>query len=232
VADRLIAEYEERLPKEPKNLKLLRSLSELYAQKKEFDRAIEYAERIRSSEGGTDPSLDRLISDITIKKLNHEISLLDPAAPEYTQEVARLEAERQAFQLKECQQRAERYPNDLQIRFELGDLYFRTGKITEAIGEFQKAQANPQRRLQALGYLGQCFARRGMNDSAVRMLQNAIKEKPVFDDEKKELTYQLGCVFEKMGKPEEAIEQFKQIYELDISFKDVSAKVDKYYEGK
>src|SRR2546428_1712840 len=232
VADRLIKEYEERLPKEPKNLKLLRTLSELYAQKKEFDRALEYAERIRSSEGGTDPSLDRLISDITIKRFNHLIALLDSAAPDFAQETARLQAERQAFQLQECQKRAERYPTDLQIRFELGELYFQAGKITEAIGEFQKAQANPQRRLQSLGYLGQCFARRGMNDSAVRMLQNAIKEKPVFDEEKKDLIYQLGCVFEKMGKPDDAIEQFKQIYEVDIGFKDVSAKVDKYYEGK
>ena len=71
-----------------------------------------------------------------------------------------------------------------------------------------------------------------MNDSAVRMLQNAIKEKPVFDEEKKELIYQLGCVLEKMNKPEEAIEQFKQIYEVDIGFKDVGAKVDAYYAGK
>jgi len=134
--------------------------------------------------------------------------------------------------LQECQKRAERYPTDLQIRYEMGELYFQAGKITEAIGEFQKAQNNPQRRLQSLGYLGQCFARRGMNDSAVRMLQNAIKEKPVFDDEKKDLIYQLGCVFEKMAKPEEAIEQFKQIYEVDIGFKDVGAKVDAYYAGQ
>ena len=35
-----------------------------------------------------------------------------------------------------------------------------------------------------------------------------------------------------MAKPEEAIEQFKQIYEVDIGFKDVAAKVDKFYGGK
>ena len=230
--DRLIREGEGRLPREPKNLKLLRSLAELYAQKKDFDRALEYCERIRASEGGTDPSLDRMISEMTIKKYNHVMSLLDPAAPDFAQETARLEAERQAFQLQECQQRAERYPTDLQIRFELGELYFQAGKITEAIGEFQKAQANPQKRLQAMGYLGQCFARRGMNDSAVRMFQNAIREKAIFDDEKKDLIYQLGCVLEKMGKAEEAIEQFKQIYEVDIGFKDVAAKVDAFYAGK
>src|SRR5437867_2778259 len=85
VASRLIGEYEEKLRREPKNLKLLRSLSELYAQKKDFGRALDYCEQIRSSEGG-DPSLDRLITDITLKKFSHLISLLDPAAPDFAQE--------------------------------------------------------------------------------------------------------------------------------------------------
>ena len=71
-----------------------------------------------------------------------------------------------------------------------------------------------------------------MNDLAARTLQNAIKEKVVFDDEKKELIYALGCVLEKMGKAEEAIEQFKLIYESDIGYKDVAAKVDAYYSSK
>jgi tetratricopeptide (TPR) repeat protein len=70
-----------------------------------------------------------------------------------------------------------------------------------------------------------------MNDLAARTLQNALKEKPVFDDEKKDLIYQLGSILEKMGKKEEAIEQFKQIYEIDIGYKDVAAKVDAYYSG-
>jgi tetratricopeptide (TPR) repeat protein len=82
-----------------------------------------------------------------------------------------------------------------------------------------------------MGYLGQCFARRNMNDMAARQIQEAIKEKPTFDDEKKELIYQLGCVLEKMGKKDDAIEQFKQIYEIDIGYKDVAAKVDAYYSG-
>ena len=34
-----------------------------------------------------------------------------------------------------------------------------------------------------------------------------------------------------MGKKEEAIEQFKLIYETDIGYKDVAAKVDAYYSG-
>ena len=67
---------------------------------------------------------------------------------------------------------------------------------------------------------------------AARKLQEALKEKPGFDDEKKELIYMLGSVLEKMGKKEEAIDQFKQIYENDMGYKDVAAKVDAYYSGQ
>ena len=104
----------------------------------------------------------------------------------------------------------------------MGQLYFQAGKISEAIQEFQKAQSNPHRRIAAMNLLAQCFAKRRMFDLAARTLQNALKEKPVFDEEKKELIYQLGCVLEKMGKKEEAIEQFKLIYEVDIGYKDVA----------
>ena len=232
VADRLIRENEARLVGEPRNLKLLRSLAELCSQKKDFARALDYAQKLKSSEAGNDPSLDRLISDITLKRLDHGQAQLDPGAPDYADQCARLQAERQVYQVAECQARAERYPTDLQIRYELGELYFQAGKTSEAIQEFQKAQANPQRRIQSMGYLGQCFARRGMNDIASRTLQNAIKEKTGFDDEKKELIYALGLVLEKMGKADEAIEQFKLIYETDIGYKDVAAKVDAYYGGK
>ncbi len=166
--------------------------------------------------------------DLDEELQNRCLTLAVDDSPEQT---ARIQAERQTFEVEDCRRRVEKYPNDLLIRFELGELYFKAGKITEAIQEFQKAQANPNKRLQAMGYLGQCFARRGMNDLAARTFQNAIKEKGPFDEEKKDLIYQLGCTFEKMGKREEAIEQFKIIYESDIGYKDVAAKVDSYYSS-
>lgn len=232
VSDRLIAEYEARLRTEATNLKLIRSLAELYSQKKQFDQALAYYERLKASDAGNDASLDASIAETVKRKYDLQISQLDPAGADYSDRVAVLEAEKQAYELAECQKRAERFPTDLQIRFELGQLYFRSGKISEAIAEFQKAQNNPHRRVASLGYLAQCFARRKMYDMAARTLQNAIKEKPVLDEEKKELIYNLGSVFESMGKKEEAVDQFKIIYEVDIGYKDVAAKVEGYYSGQ
>jgi len=229
VADNLIRQYEAQLVREPNDLKRMRDIAGLYAQKKDFDKALEYFQRILASDVGNDPSLEKAIADTTLKRFDHLLANLDPSHPDQLPEIERLKAERKSFQLDECRKRAEKYPTDLQIRFELGQLYFEAGKFTEAVGELQKALANPQRRLQAMALMGQSFSAKGMPDMAARKLQEALKEKPTFDDEKKELLYQLGLVLEKMGKKAEAIEQFKQIYEADITYKDVGAKVDAFY---
>ena len=230
---RLIKEYEARLVSEPDNTKMIRSLAELYTEKKEFDRALELYARIKNStHGSADSALDRAIADTTVKKMDHQIAQLNPFAADHADQIAQIKAAKAEFKLAECKQRVEKYPTDLGIRFELGQLYFEAGKISEAMGEFQKAQQNPNKRIAAMSYLAQCFAKRGMNDSAVRTLQNAIKEKAAFDDEKKDLIYNLGCVLEAMGKKAEAIEQFLQIYETDIGYRDVAAKVDAHYAAQ
>jgi tetratricopeptide (TPR) repeat protein len=233
VTERLIREYETRLKTEQGNMKLMRSLAELYTQKSQFDRALALYEQIKATDAGRgDATLDRAIAETRVRQFEHTLEKLDPTSAEYTEKVAALNAEKIQFQIAECQQRVEKFPTDLAIRFEMGVLYFQAGKIGEAIQEFQKAQQNPHKRIAAMNYLGQCFARRKMFDLAAKTIQNAIKEKVVFDDEKKDLIYNLGVILDNMGKKEEAVEQFKQIYEVDIGYRDVAAKVDAYYAGQ
>jgi tetratricopeptide (TPR) repeat protein len=232
IASGLISEYEARLLTEPRNLKLVRNIAELYSQKKEFDKSLEFYERVRNSEAGNDPSLEKAIAETTLKRLDHLLSQLDPADPVQAQEAERLKAEKSTFQLEDCRKRAERYPTDLQIKFELGQLYYQAGKFNESLAEFQKAQANPQRRLQAIAGMGQCLSAKGMPEMAARRFQEALKEKPTFDEEKKDLIYKFAGVLEKMGKKDEAIKQYEQIYEVDIGYKDVAAKVDAFYSGQ
>jgi tetratricopeptide (TPR) repeat protein len=229
VSARLLSEYEARILREPKNLRLLRSAAELHTQRHDFDKALEYYRRIIEAEGIAEPTLERAITETTLRKFEYELASLDPQAPDHAERSAQLQLQREQFELERARKMAENYPSDLQLRFDLGVLYFKAGKFTEAIQELQKAQSNPHKRTQALNYLGQCFAQRGLNDLAARTFQNALKDKQGFDDEKKELLYELGCVLEKLGKAGDAIEQFKLIYEADIGYRDVAAKVDAYY---
>ena len=227
----LIKEYESRLQNEPNNLKLVRSLAELYTEKKQFDQAFALYDRVKNSEMGNDPSLEAAIAKTKVRQFDSQIEQVNPFAPDHAAQVDQLKAAKLEFQVTECQKRVERYPTDLAIRYEMGALYYQIGKYSEAITEFQKAQQNPHKRLAAMNYLAKCYEKKKMFDFAARTLQNAIKEKLIFDDEKKEMTYNLGTVFESMGKKDDAIEQYKLIYEVDSGYKDVAAKVEASYGG-
>ena len=71
-----------------------------------------------------------------------------------------------------------------------------------------------------------------MNEMAVRTFEDALKEKLVFDDEKKDIIYNLGSVLEKAGRAAEAIKQFETIFENDINYRDVQQKVNDFYSQK
>jgi tetratricopeptide (TPR) repeat protein len=229
IAQLQIAKLEAELAQEPNDLKKLRSVAELYTQKKDYDRALATYQRIVDKEGATDSSLQKAIAETTIRKLDQAVAQLDPQAPDYAEKSARLKTERDDYLLSEIRQRTERYPGDLGIRFELAELLFKLGRFSEAAPEFQKAQANPHKRLVAMSYLGQCFAAQGRYDMAARQLQKALEEKLVFDDEKKDMMYSLAGVFEKMGRLTDADDLYKQIYEVDMGFRDVTAKVEASY---
>ncbi len=229
VAGKLIDDYERRLAAEGDNLKLMRDIADLCRKRQDFDRAIGYYERIIATSGINDPMILQAVRDTRLSQFTHQEQSLDPAAPDHGDRLAELRSQRAEWQLDDARRRADQNPTDLHLRFELGDLYLKAGKVGEAIAELQKAQNNPNKRIPAMNLLAQAFAKRGMNDLAARKFQEALKEKLVFDDEAKELRYQLGVVLDKIGKSAEAIDQFKLIYEQDVGYRDVMAKVDAYY---
>jgi hypothetical protein len=47
---------------------------------------------------------------------------------------------------------------------------------------------------------------------------------------KKEIVYNLGVVYEKMGEREKSLNCMKQIYEADYGYKDVAERVESSYK--
>jgi tetratricopeptide (TPR) repeat protein len=230
VTERLIREGEGRLKTESGNLKLLRNLAEMYTSKGQFDKALSYYEKIKETDAGAaDTSVDKAITDTMSRKFDSLSAQLDNTSPDYAQQVAKIQADKQSFQLSERQKLVERFPTDLQLRFDLAQLLFELGKINEAITEFQQAQKNANRKVKAMSFLGQCYARKNMNELAVRTFEAALKEKVAWDEEKKELTYNLGSILEKVGRRDDAKRQFEEIFGVDSGYRDVAKKMDGYY---
>jgi len=233
----LLQDARRQLEAHPENLGALRTLVNLAIQKREFETATAAIDRARQAVG-EDPMLDRLASEVRGKRAQAQLDVArerlkaDPDNAELRATVERAEKDWTGVLITEVEARAAAYPNDLDIKFELGELYFRASRVDEAIREFQQAQQSSRHRLNCLSYLGRLFAHKGMFDLAASQLERAVAEMAGMDSGRKEVLYALGGVYEQMGDRERAIVPFKEIFEADITYRDVAKKVEEYYRHK
>lgn len=71
--------------------------------------------------------------------------------------------------------RAEAYPTDSLIKFELGRRYFAQGQYDEAIANLQQAQGEPKLRVRTLHMLAQSFLAMAWGDEAVTTFRQALE---------------------------------------------------------
>lgn len=172
------------------------------------------------------------IADSSIQRMEAEIEA-DPSAPDIEDkraQIAEIKKQRSTTVIAEAKARVERNPTDKQFQFELGSAYFFADMFTEAIPHLQQAKSNPHIRNKAMLMLGRCFERKNMNDLAVTQLSEVAKELAIMDNTKKEVLYELGLVYEKVGKKAEYLECLKEIYNNDYGYRDVARRVEESYQ--
>src|SRR5204862_3322940 len=127
--------------------------------------------------------------------------------------------------VEDARKRVGRNPTDLQLRFELGEHLVNAGHFREAVAELQRARQNPNARLKAMNLLGCCYGELGMLDLAMKQLEEASKEILSMDAIKKEIVYNLGLAYERMGEKEKSLNCMNKINEADYGYKDVATLV-------
>jgi tetratricopeptide (TPR) repeat protein len=226
--DDLIQENIRKISAEPQNINYRRALADLYVRADQYDEALEVLKAAQEITGGADPQIDRAVSSAYIKKLDFEIAKFEAAG-----DVSHAEAwkkERYDFMLDDTRDKVDRYPNDLIFRFDLAVLLYERGELNEAIQHLQLAQRNPQKRIRSLYYLGLCFKAKNQFDIAAEQLQKAASELVVMDDTKKDILYELGNLNESLGDKDKALAYYKEIYGVDISYRDVATKIESFYK--
>jgi len=133
--------------------------------------------------------------------------------------------EQLAFELEEYAERAQNYPTDLAVKYELGRRQLLAGQYDEAIASLQQAQRDPRRHVMAMNYLGQAFARKKWYREAAETFQRALAAE-VPEQREKELRYSLGDVLEQMGELEAARDQFSQVAQVEFNYKDVRERLE------
>jgi len=224
---------------EPQNVDVARRLGALSEQKDDLDAAIAWYRYASDLTHGSDPGLIRKISDLGVKVTEREIAALEESIAnnagdtmvlaEKNSALAAAKKRRAEMLIEEARKRVERNPTDLQFRFELGEHLMNAGHFREGLPELQRARQNPNARLKAMNALGRCYRELGMFDLAARQLEEAAREIATMDATKKEVVYNLGLVYERMGNREKSLACMKQIYEADYGYKDVATRVESSY---
>jgi tetratricopeptide (TPR) repeat protein len=238
--DQQIAEVEKQQKAQPKNVDLARRLGALYEKKDDIESAIRCYQTAVDLTGASDPGLIRKVADLKMRGAEREIAAheeflaahkrKDAEHAKRTEELATAKKKRAGILIEDTKRRLERNPTDLQLRFELGEQLVHAQRYREAVPELQRARQNPNARLKAMNLIGVCYRELAMLDLAMKQFSDAAKEILTMDTMKKEIVYNLGVVYEKMGQREKSLDCMKQIYEADYGYKDVAERVESSYK--
>ncbi len=228
-AESLIEEARQKIAQDPKNINYYLSLGNLFSQQKRYDEAMQTFEDARKI-ASADPEIDRRYSAARTSKYDQEIAALREAGDE--EGAVALETERAQYVFNDLYERSQRYPNDLHLHYELGLQYYQNDYIDDAIQQFQLAQRNPKDRPMALSHLALCFRKKNMPDMAAEQLEQAREIVTEMGPEKMQILYELGDIYQELGRLDDADKLFKEIYRYDMSYRDIAQKVEALYAAK
>ena len=205
-----------------------RKMADAYMVAGKFEDALREYQLVAEKLGVLDPVLDKHIEKAYISQLKKVVEAIkaDPSAYENSDaEIAKLEKDIYDYRWEHAKLRSYRFPNDMQLQFDLGELQFECGMYDDAVTTFTAVAENPQKRRGSLVYLGRCALLAGDPAKAAGFLQDAVDDMPRMDKYKREAMYYLGNARELTGEKEAAIENYKQILVSMADYRDVPQRM-------
>ncbi|NRA95735.1 MAG: tetratricopeptide repeat protein [Planctomycetes bacterium] len=216
------------LEESPDNLKNLVRLAKLQIQDRAFDDAVDTLLQAQNLDGEY-AEVEDLLGDARIRRFESRIGEAEAEAKAgedgAEDRLRRLNRDLLELQIVEGRRRVAAHPTDMSLRFRLGSSLLKADDLDEAIEQFQQAVKDPKHRVPALHLLGRAFANKGILDLAVRQLREAADKIGGMTDQRKEVLYDLAQIHERAEATDLALGIYKEIYEADISYRDVGQRI-------
>jgi tetratricopeptide (TPR) repeat protein len=182
------------------------------------------------------------LEDAQVRRGRHQLAVAEQRAKnEKTQDAVdlykRMKGEFNNVELGVFRSRAERYPANLGLKFELGVRLKRARQFKEAIEALQAARGEPKRKAAVHLELGECFEYIKQPKLALPNYEAAIEATSERDaDQLKLAYYRAGALAYAMRELdgqylEKAEKYLTHLAGLDYGYKDVAARLDKLRNG-
>ena len=237
-----IEKFEKVTEQEKTNTALRKILGDLYISENLLDKAGEVFQEVLKITPSDESAKVRL-KEISAMELDKKVEEIDTEIKEYEKLVSsqqdnaeareklkKAKLERLDLHILALEDRVEANPDNPRFHYELGIAYKEKGQIDTALKELQLAVNDEEKSVASIHMIGLCFEEKNMLDIAARQLEKAADKVADTGDMWKQILYDLGRLYEKMGEHQKALSKYKQIYETDISYRDVSKKIEEAYK--
>jgi len=233
------ADLQRAIRKEPANKDNYTKLGDYYRREGKLKESAEQFQLALDVTGGADPGIRERLEDIQLDLMREAVEMArsDAAADATNAELKKrtglLARELLDREIEVFTSRVERYPQNIQLKFELANRYLRIQKWQAAIPLFQQASSDLRIKGQSLVALGKCFYYDKKLPLARRQFEKAIPDVK-FEDEPdlyKDLHYSLGRLAEEMGDKVKAEDCYQTVLEVDYDYKDANARLQKLQSG-
>jgi tetratricopeptide (TPR) repeat protein len=200
----------------PNDPDLMLRIADVHERLRDFEAALDLVERACDYRKGSFELYERR-SSLRAKVLKKQISRADKDGD--AEKAGRLEEELKRLQEEDLRELVRLRPGDAALRVRLGRLLLRNEDADGALSELQKAVDDPRQQREALFLLGQAFQK-----NYERALEGSASQ----DERTKEILYGLGSIAESEGEIATARTFYARIFEVDIAYRDVAAKMEAF----
>lgn len=226
-----------QIRKDPNNKDLYQKLADFYRREDRHEEAMAQFQKALELSGG-DPAIREQLEDTELQRMRKNMEMATeklkktPEDESLKQQVAALKGEFLKREVQVLQSRVERYPKDLQRKYELAQRLMKFKKWDQAIPLLQAASANNKIEPDARVLLGECFLSDNKKPLATRQFESAVKL--VNQHEQPELFlkchYVLGRLAEEKGDNDAAVNHYTDVLSLDYNYRDARNRMEKLQE--
>lgn len=226
-----VEKIEEQCRAEPQNPRIRVRLGEMHLQRGDEAAALKaFEDAVTLDPRNFDISVR--VGDLKLRKYEEALRIARQEMKESPDDAAARERESAAgkalieSRLVEYGRRVKDHPLDLAERFKLGRTLLAAGRVDEATGEFQQTVRDPNRKTDSLLLLAKCFEMSNLTGLALKKLEEAVADFPLLTSAKaKDVHYAHADMLDRAGQAEKARGIFENLYEEDITYRDVAQRL-------
>lgn len=186
---------------------------------------------------GNDLRAQERLEDVEILRKKQQLTIAEnrleqETSDERQQLAAQLKEDLNRYELEVFDRRAQRYPEDLELSFQLGVRLKRAGNYREALKQLKQASAGTPRAAAGALEQGECWQRLKKYSEALEKYQESanLADRPAQEEIWRLSLYRSALLAAGLGNERAAEQWFAQLVEADPSYRDAASRLDKIRE--